>query len=130
MYPNMIGVRSERAESFYAKEPGCVIMIVEFDDHFIDFNKYIDCKLVLGFRLGPPMHYGLPQTELTAAILLIIEIHLFDDGAASIAQSSLPPILRPKDDIGIIGDGQFSRVLRSEERRVGKECRSRWSPYH
>src|SRR5256885_17191877 len=23
-----------------------------------------------------------------------------------------------------------ARVLRSEERRVGKECRSRWSPYH
>ena len=23
-----------------------------------------------------------------------------------------------------------SGVLRSEERRVGKECRSRWSPYH
>ena len=22
------------------------------------------------------------------------------------------------------------RILRSEERRVGKECRSRWSPYH
>ena len=22
------------------------------------------------------------------------------------------------------------RQLRSEERRVGKECRSRWSPYH
>src|SRR5256885_17087256 len=22
------------------------------------------------------------------------------------------------------------RVIRSEERRVGKECRSRWSPYH
>ena len=22
------------------------------------------------------------------------------------------------------------RVDRSEERRVGKECRSRWSPYH
>ena len=24
----------------------------------------------------------------------------------------------------------FHGVLRSEERRVGKECRSRWSPYH
>ena len=24
--------------------------------------------------------------------------------------------------------GEF--VVRSEERRVGKECRSRWSPYH
>ena len=28
--------------------------------------------------------------------------------------------------------GQCDRItgLRSEERRVGKECRSRWSPYH
>ena len=24
----------------------------------------------------------------------------------------------------------MSAVFRSEERRVGKECRSRWSPYH
>ena len=24
----------------------------------------------------------------------------------------------------------IARGLRSEERRVGKECRSRWSPYH
>ena len=23
-----------------------------------------------------------------------------------------------------------SQLTRSEERRVGKECRSRWSPYH
>src|SRR5256886_8706081 len=26
--------------------------------------------------------------------------------------------------------GPWSRRRRSEERRVGKECRSRWSPYH
>ena len=25
---------------------------------------------------------------------------------------------------------QTNSNLRSEERRVGKECRSRWSPYH
>ena len=25
---------------------------------------------------------------------------------------------------------RISLILRSEERRVGKECRSRWSPYH
>ena len=25
---------------------------------------------------------------------------------------------------------EAGRVVRSEERRVGKECRSRWSPYH
>ena len=27
-------------------------------------------------------------------------------------------------------NNHFAVVLRSEERRVGKECRSRWSPYH
>ena len=30
----------------------------------------------------------------------------------------------------INGGGAGSEELRSEERRVGKECRSRWSPYH
>ena len=24
----------------------------------------------------------------------------------------------------------YRQLMRSEERRVGKECRSRWSPYH
>ena len=40
--------------------------------------------------------------------------------------------------ISINGEGQKAGELaafirmrgRSEERRVGKECRSRWSPYH
>jgi len=27
-------------------------------------------------------------------------------------------------------DRRSKGILRSEERRVGKECRSRWSPYH
>src|SRR3712207_7463458 len=34
--------------------------------------------------------------------------------------------------VAMVGYLVFSlvNVLRSEERRVGKECRSRWSPYH
>src|SRR3712207_9101024 len=32
--------------------------------------------------------------------------------------------------INIMLGGNCSSILRSEERRVGKECRSRWSPYH
>ena len=42
--------------------------------------------------------------------------------------------------VGIIIGGTFTSIVsslvediinpRSEERRVGKECRSRWSPYH
>ena len=27
-------------------------------------------------------------------------------------------------------ENAYSGMQRSEERRVGKECRSRWSPYH
>ena len=29
-----------------------------------------------------------------------------------------------------MGKSRPSYAARSEERRVGKECRSRWSPYH
>ena len=32
--------------------------------------------------------------------------------------------------VAINGFGRIGRLARSEERRVGKECRSRWSPYH
>ena len=36
-----------------------------------------------------------------------------------------------RDDIIFVGDnGGAICWKRSEERRVGKECRSRWSPYH
>ena len=31
---------------------------------------------------------------------------------------------------GNLTSAQNGSVGRSEERRVGKECRSRWSPYH
>ena len=35
--------------------------------------------------------------------------------------------LTPCKNASVLIDGS---VMRSEERRVGKECRSRWSPYH
>ena len=42
---------------------------------------------------------------------------------------SLPMVVIKKD--GSRQSFDRSKVLRrSEERRVGKECRSRWSPYH
>ena len=39
----------------------------------------------------------------------------------------------PKEELIIvvlIEHGRRKGGVRSEERRVGKECRSRWSPYH
>src|SRR3989475_10903399 len=58
----------------------------------------------------------------------------------------IPPALQERERRGVLGRpqraGEDRQVLadelflqvdgvgRSEERRVGKECRSRWSPYH
>src|SRR3989337_668632 len=39
-------------------------------------------------------------------------------------------VLREGEILGIIGPNGAGKTTRSEERRVGKECRSRWSPYH
>src|SRR3712207_7320834 len=34
------------------------------------------------------------------------------------------------DRTGVVWFDAHGEAMRSEERRVGKECRSRWSPYH
>nr|WP_073994939.1 hypothetical protein [Enterococcus faecium] len=40
-------------------------------------------------------------------------------------------IVQSKGEAGILHPLEVINTLqRSEERRVGKECRSRWSPYH
>src|SRR2546427_6050379 len=43
-----------------------------------------------------------------------------------------PPGLRGREAHALVPRGarHRERARRSEERRVGKECRSRWSPYH
>ena len=34
------------------------------------------------------------------------------------------------DPVAVVESVKAASDVRSEERRVGKECRSRWSPYH
>src|SRR2546428_1825445 len=52
------------------------------------------------------------------------------DQFSSVERQCVVPSLRSRLDAS--GNPQRRNVLtrRSEERRVGKECRSRWSPYH
>src|SRR2546422_10969493 len=55
---------------------------------------------------------------------------LIEDGHRDVelgapADFTLHPNAAPLRFDEVLGDGE-----RSEERRVGKECRSRWSPYH
>src|SRR3989449_816909 len=62
---------------------------------------------------------------LTHSAGLAADLPLYDSTAtrgAALALVDTAPLLDPP--------GTQYRYSRSEERRVGKECRSRWSPYH
>ena len=71
----------------------------------------------LGRQLTAALAAGCPDIELTAV------------GTNSIAASAML-----KAGAHRAATGENAVVVncrrRSEERRVGKECRSRWSPYH
>ena len=61
----------------------------------------------------------------------------FSDSTVNYGELVRPVIATEQADIAIEGDATFNGIWtiayvskRSEERRVGKECRSRWSPYH
>ena len=52
---------------------------------------------------------------------------------AKLLRGKYKPNFTPHVDCGdnvIIINADKVKLTRSEERRVGKECRSRWSPYH
>ena len=59
-----------------------------------------------------------------------------DAGACAVmALERVPADIRRDGGVARMSDPEMIReiqeaVSRSEERRVGKECRSRWSPYH
>ena len=77
----------------------------------IDLNKYVN-KLVFALLvvLTFPIWGHAAQPDDEKIIVLT-----FDDAVKS-HRTFVGPLLK---ELG-----------RSEERRVGKECRSRWSPYH
>ena len=54
---------------------------------------------------------------LVTVILFLISINSMNEGMVSESVDSMKYLVKSVEN-------------RSEERRVGKECRSRWSPYH
>src|SRR3712207_9319772 len=68
--------------------------------------------------------------DLTAAYVDgdVDKVEIFYNGYISpLTQEVRRETLLPLQQATILDSGDDSR---SEERRVGKECRSRWSPYH
>ena len=57
--------------------------------------------------------------------------HHFDHSIISIFTEGVPKSIQKQYEQKYNNKGDLiTEVSRSEERRVGKECRSRWSPYH
>ena len=80
---------------------------------------------------------GLTVTRQTDELTGLSSIVVQDVGERATAGKDLRPTIKLVDAKGndiflpetdVIA--QYFLLLRSEERRVGKECRSRWSPYH
>ena len=96
----------------------------------LDPKEHIDHK-ILRF-MGPAAAYSyialqeaIAQSGLTPEQVSNLRTGIVagSGGASSSSQVELADVLRAS---GIKRVG----TTRSEERRVGKECRSRWSPYH
>src|SRR3989440_7870003 len=76
-----------------------------------------------------------PSFELTAPLLSRCRVFVFeplnDEHVRKIVHRALEQTGCEMRDAGCVSlEGVEALVTRSEERRVGKECRSRWSPYH
>src|SRR6202011_6284726 len=60
-------------------------------------------------------------------------IRYIADWSSDVCSSDLSGKIYTQKDftyIYVLDSGNNNILIRSEERRVGKECRSRWSPYH
>src|SRR2546422_676654 len=68
---------------------------------------------------------GLPPEALMGAVTRAVQPQ-----SPPAAYADMTPEMHRGDSILVVDDERQICGMRSEERRVGKECRSRWSPYH
>src|SRR5215217_8742911 len=92
------------------------------------FAKSPDVELRLGALLGEMLTQLADRGPDSAGMALYREPAALGSTKLSLFSAD------PDEDWSAVGDAtvhaSHAVVERSEERRVGKECRSRWSPYH
>ena len=78
-------------------------------------------------RLRNERGFTLIELLIVVAIIAILAAILIPNFLRARAQSQFAA---SKGNLKNLATALESYFVRSEERRVGKECRSRWSPYH
>src|SRR5256885_550098 len=71
-----------------------------------------------------------PKRTVTACMRTSAVVVASMAARGSQAQADQPVYGLPVDRLQLLALDVAALAVRSEERRVGKECRSRWSPYH
>ena len=101
---------------------GVLIGAVTFSGSVVAFGK-------LSGRIGGKP-FLLPGRHLINLIGLLVVIWYGREflNAHSVAEGITPMVVMTV--IALLFGVHMVMTTRSEERRVGKECRSRWSPYH
>ena len=87
---------------------------------------------IKGDDIAPVVTWGTSPEDVLPITEVVPDPSSFEGGKVEAAQRSLDYMgLTPGQKLTDIEiDTVFIGSCRSEERRVGKECRSRWSPYH
>src|SRR2546426_462140 len=96
--------------------------------------KVLDCPAArVSGKVSPLMLKPAPVTLPCAMVKLALPELVKVRFCSPVAPTSTLPKLTlggVTESCGCTPVPLRAMVLRSEERRVGKECRSRWSPYH
>src|SRR2546430_17076261 len=83
------------------------------------------CQSLLRAQLGQRVNVMILEKALTLELQHFEDSEFYDKLTRARREASTRPQSLVTRTFGLVQNG-----VRSEERRVGKECRSRWSPYH
>src|SRR3712207_9352914 len=84
-------------------------------------QKYEKTKPLEGIRVAGRLHV----TKETGVLVRTLKA-----AGAQLSWCGCNPLSTQDDVAASLAQDEGISIFRSEERRVGKECRSRWSPYH
>ena len=80
--------------------------------------------------LNRPNFNNAQNSQMTYALDAALREAVNDDSVKVIVLRGNGKIIQELEGVFRGAQWNVTKVIRSEERRVGKECRSRWSPYH